>query len=478
MEGLESPATATLAAERAAPSRRSRLVVLLLVLLGAAGCGPRPEPVERILLIAVDGLEWRVALPLVQGGHMPELRALMERGSHGWLETLAPTRSPVIWTSVATSKNPESHGISGFDVSRGDRGGTRLVRSFDRRTKAFWNILSDYGRTVNVIGWWVTYPVEAINGLMVAQTNTVSMRETRRMRKGSLAEGMPHQVHPPDREAEIFAILHETEGGLNGIIERTFGDAARPQQAPLEALLEASRWSLRADATYAAIAEELAREGAFDLMAVYLGGADVVGHRFWRYLEPAAYRHPPTREEAERFGGIIPSYYVYLDRIIGKLRDATPGTPTVFVVSDHGMAAYRTDAPYRPDDPLRELNSGNHANAEPGVFVAAGPRIRRSGRVASRVEDLPTIGSIYDVTPTLLALLDLPVGEDMVGSVLGGVIEEAPLRRCFRPTVASHDDGAWVSERARLRAESVEGGASDRDDPERIEQLRALGYVE
>ena len=100
---------------------------------------------------------------------MPTIAGLIERGAPGLLETTRPTFSPIIWTSIATGKGAAQHGIRGF--VRRQRGGQprRLYNNYDRKTKAFWNILSDYGRSVAVLGWWLTYPVEPVNGLLVWQ---------------------------------------------------------------------------------------------------------------------------------------------------------------------------------------------------------------------------------------------------------------------------------------------------------------------
>ncbi len=78
------------------------------------------------------------------------------------------------------------------------------------------------------------------------------------------------------------------------------------------------------------------------------------------------------------------------------------------------------------------------------------------------------MGSVLDVTPTLLTLLGIPVGADMEGRVLARVL----AREADRATqIASHDGDAWRSARAGLDAAALE------EDEERLEQLRALGYV-
>src|SRR5207253_10752899 len=42
------------------------------------------------------------------------------------------------------------------------------VSGNERITKAFWNILSDYGARVGVVNWWVTWPPDKVNGYMVS----------------------------------------------------------------------------------------------------------------------------------------------------------------------------------------------------------------------------------------------------------------------------------------------------------------------
>jgi predicted AlkP superfamily phosphohydrolase/phosphomutase len=124
-----------------------------------------------ILFIGLDGLEWDVVLPLLERGDMPVLMGLMKRGSYGLLKTWRPTSSPIIWTTIATGRTGRAHGVRGFVKEQATE--TReLYTNSDRTTKALWNILTDYHKRVATGGWWMTYPVERINGVMIAQTNT------------------------------------------------------------------------------------------------------------------------------------------------------------------------------------------------------------------------------------------------------------------------------------------------------------------
>jgi hypothetical protein len=89
-----------------------------------------------------------------------------------------------------------------------------------------------------------------------------------------------------------------------------------------------------------------------------------------------------------------------------------------------------------------------------GILFARGRGVWRGERVFST--------SIYDVTPTVLAWLGLPVGEDMQGRV-AHFLEARPVA-----TVTTHD----------VRPVERLGGASPEVEDAIVEQLRGLGYVE
>ncbi len=457
---------------------RSISIFLLALMAWSGGsCSERqssstPSPV---LLIGVDGFEWDVLLPLLREGDAPTLAALVNRGVYGLLETTRPTFSPILWTSIATGKSADQHGIRGF-VGRQDGGATRrLFTNYDRKTKAFWNILSDYGRSVAIVGWWLTYPAEPVNGVMVSQVNTLDQADRRQGRailKGRLVADLEGQVYPRQRLEPMLEIHRRVVRDLPELNRQNFGSFAHPLGVLAKRLWENTQWAFLADATYVEIARQIAHED-WDLLALYLGGADVAGHRFWRYMHPESFQHPPSADETDNFGELIAEYYRYVDRAIGSVLDKMPDETTVVIVSDHGMHAVNRGKAFRPDGIPNDLNSGHHRDAPPGVFIAAGPGIERPVAMpaANRLQrsQLDRSASIFDITPTLLALLDIPVGEDMQGRVLE---EWLAGDRATVGSVPSHDTPEWLLARAELNARV--GVSSD----ERLEQLRALGYID
>jgi hypothetical protein len=266
-----------------------------------------------------------------------------------------------------------------------------------------------------------------------------------------------------------LAVVPEVEAEMPELTRRVFGELPDPFDPVAGRLWDACRWSLRADEIYRRIALDLLRDGEpFDLFAVYFGGPDVLGHRFWRYLFPDSYENPPTDEQVRVYGRLIPDYYVHIDAILGELLAAAPSDANVIVISDHGMSAARKDKPFEPTSPVKSLRSGGHRQAPPGILVAAGPDIRGTPGELSidglAREDLPSIGSVLDVTPTLLALMGVPLGRDMDGQVMAELTEATPTG-----WVDSHTPDGWF----RGRSDAVQTPMSE----ERLEQLRGLGYI-
>ncbi|MEE8278833.1 MAG: phosphodiesterase, partial [Thermoanaerobaculia bacterium] len=77
--------------------------------------------------------------------------------------------------------------------------------------------------------------------------------------------------------------------------------------------------------------------------------------------------------------------------------------------------------------------------------------------------------TLFDIAPTILALLGLPIPEDLPGRVLEELLEPEFLARYPIRRIASYEDLIPLP----ARAPGVEG-----EDEEALEMLRALGYIE
>jgi hypothetical protein len=415
-----------------------RLVPLLTViaLVFAAGVaaaaylgpGAAPAPPDfavvptglRVRVLGIDGLERRMAEQRVARGEMPHLQGLLARGARARLRAEPEQVPAIVWTTIATGRGPEVHGIQSTGARRlaGMRTPVALAgegpltaalaaagdllrithaqpaTAVLRGVKAFWSVASEKGLRVGVVNWWATWPAPAVNGYVVTD------RAFFKLEKGGAFD---RETHPPEAFERLRALLPRSALDRPRLLDRFHASAA------------------------------LALRGTSppDLEAVYLPGLDI---ETMQRLGEAASADPAALEarlEAVR------AYYRDVDVLLGELLAASGPSDLVVLVGDPGRLARR-----EPD-------------AE-GLLVLAG------GPVAAR--DLGA-ASERDVAPTVLHLCGLPVSRELSGQVL-----EAALKPEFR---AAHPVRA-VASYGRPPAARPADSAFDR---EMLEELRSLGYI-
>lgn len=442
-----------------------------LLSITLAACDRGPAPPGPVVLIGVDGLSWNVLLPLVHEGRVPHLEALMRQGVAGRLATLEPTVSPTIWTTIATGRGPDAHGVRHFVQTDPESGEQVPVTSNVRRVPALWNILSAWERRVGVVGWWVTWPAEPVNGVLVSSYSRPVPAAG--LWKGRLYENLPEQTWPRELFADLKPLLEEELERLDESTAAIFPTLARRRGLRV-AQLEQSKAAFLADRVFTATAVAVLERQAepFDFFAVYLNGVDVVGHRFWKFYRPQDFQYEIPEPAVQTFGPIIPDYVAEVDRLVGRiLAAAQQQGGTVLVVSDHGMHA----AAGAVKDPKKGM-SGHHTDAPDGVLLAAGPLIRRAGGegdgagrpLPTAEEDLPRVGTVFDVAPTVLYLQGVPLSEELEGRVMERLLLPGLLDR--HPPAAT---GPYPFDRPAGDGQAI---ATQMDEALK-EQLRALGYI-
>jgi len=458
---------------------------------GAAAGAGGARPGGTVLLVGLDGADWNIIDPLLAAGRMPRLDRLIRGGVRGRMRTIEPILSPVLWTSIATGVVPGRHGILDF-VATTEREGERVpVTSSQRRVKAFWNMLSESGVRVGVVGWWATWPAEIVDGFVVSDRVAYQLAGARpleeRDRRG--------KVYPADADDLVVSVATAPESILPADLApfmRLPADEAGlpPAQARL---VEDFRTVLASGRTYVGAALALAARERTDVTAVYLEGTDTVGHLFMPFAPPPLAGVDPAGRQ--RFGRTVDAYHEHADELLGRLIDGVKPA-TVIVVSDHG---------FRSGDnrPLTESRIGYGAAADwhrkYGVLVLNGPPFRKG----TAIEE----ASILDITPTILRVCALPVGEDMDGRPIEAAFDPAwaaanPERyvptwegsRAPAPARAAAVSGAEAGagpgatagpdgtaaggNRSGTAGSPDAGGSPDAEgDAERLRRLRDLGYL-
>lgn len=423
-----------------------------------------PEAQDPVLLLGLDGLDWDLVLPWVEAGRMPNLARLLERGTWGELRSISPLLSPLIWTTVATGVSPEVHGILDFVEHDRETGKRIPVTSGSREVPALWNIASALERRVDVVGWWGTWPAEKIDGTLVTDRLYYTLSE------GSGESAVPEEtaglVSPSERTREFVELRRravretgwEELRAFMGVSHATFDDAvaaARGLAEPVDGLQRI----LASSRTYLESGLALADEDP-DLLMVYLEGTDTIGHLLAAYMPPPI-ADDVTARQAAVYAAAVPRYFEHVDAWLGRyLRSCPLDEWTWMVVSDHGFK-WGEDRP-RGLSETAGLTAATGATAplwhkDDAVFVIAGREIPARGRVSGS-------GSVYDVAPTVTALLGLPPGVGWRGQPLPGVPR----------TSSSPVDYATL---LTWKTTGPANGEPSATNDEILARLQALGYL-
>lgn len=445
----------------------------LAAALFGAGCSQKQAaPHHPVVLIGVDGMAWEVAKPLLLKGKLPNLEKLVRRGASGFLYTLKPALSPVVWTTIATGTAPERHGIINF---LDPRSGQPFTQN-SRRGRALWDVASEYGLKTLCVGWWVSYPAPEIEGWMVAPYSAAG--QDNQNWKGNLSEDLADQTWPRGLLEEIWPIARGVSAPdrFKEIDAGYLGDVDPTQLDELERrMVDQTRWSVAADETFVRITTTLLARPDVDpdLTMVYLGGPDVASHRFWRYAWPHQFQYEVPAGGIAELSDRIERFYVQADRMIGEVVAASPEDANFIVCSDHGFYAVATRAPN-----LSGFSAHHLDPAPPGVIVMAGPDVKQYGadELLSEDRSIPprNVGQVFEIAPVVQHLLGIPLARDLKvadgGALMKNAVSDAlKTARPPIPSIPSHDDG--------FREPTAPLGVDDEKVRGITAWLESLGYL-
>ncbi|MCE9592863.1 MAG: alkaline phosphatase family protein [Planctomycetes bacterium] len=445
---------------------------------------PTPPPDGRapsglkIVLIGIDGATWDVIDPMLDTGELPTFAGLIQRGSRAPLESQTPILSPCIWTTIATGRNRKDHGIFRFRSTTTTADRPRLMATTDRTAPAIWNMVTSFGVGVGVVGWWVTWPAEAVEGFIVSDrmaysrwtTWTDGAKARYLTHPENLAERLKSLVVDPVKAPpvdELFALADFNEAERAEILAV---DRPIPFHAP-----SVFKFGYCEQRTYERIATELYSHSQPSLSLLFLVAVDPISHTYWHLFKPNAFGPGVDADQARRLGKLVPAIYRHDDRYLGELLPKFDANTVVIVVSDHGFKASgklpgaSKEIDYNAvgiarieelDDPVNIGQSGVH-DLDGVLFAAGGPILRGAA--------LKTKATVLDVTPTVLALLGLPIARNMPGRVLEEWIDPAFLVAHPITTIDAYE--------SRCKP-TVFGADADVDDSGRTELLNSLGYTD
>jgi pentatricopeptide repeat protein len=424
-------------------------VVLAIARVPPAHLRAAADPPPRVAIFGIDAADWRVIDPLIAAGDLPTFARLKRVGSVGVIRSEPPLLSPIIWTTIATGREPEDHGVLDFMVDT-PGGGQAPVNGGSRRVKAIWEMWSNANRNVLVTGWWATWPADHVRGVLVSdRIATPHLRDQARPDTGL--------VFPAARWTDVRPMLTSPEkldyAALSRLIpltSREFADALAAERQSTSSLYQNPiahfRAALAATRSSRRISTELIRSVQPDLWAVYYELVDTTSHLF-------------TKDKA-RSEAAIRSAYIEMDAALADAAHLLDPAALVLVISDHGFQP--ADAAIR-EDPA-DLTAGATAWHRPYGIAAVSTAGALAGTTAPpRFAAIGTITPL-DVVPSLLAYGRLPVARDMPGRIVVLTAGAAPPAARIA-SYGAHDQPG----------DSLAGAAPGAK--EELERLRALGYV-
>jgi predicted AlkP superfamily phosphohydrolase/phosphomutase len=386
---------------------------------------------------------------LIAKGQMPALKKLISKGVHGNISTMNPPYSPMLWSSVATGKTPDKHGVLGFIEIMPNMKGIRPVTVTSRKAKAIWNILHHEGYKSNLVGWWPSHPAEPVNGVVVSDKfQKVQMNPKA---KNSIPKGTIHPESFMKELGDLRMFPHEiTEAHI-----LPFFPKAKDIDQDKDRHLQSFAKIMAENTTVHCAATNVMRNTEWDFMGVYYDLIDHFCHAFMKF-------HPPKQNAIpqdlfDMYKDAVVGSYRYQDMMLGRVMDLVDEDTTIIVMSDHGFESGHKrilKMPKYPAAPALE-------HRQFGIFVAAGPNIKKNEKVFGL--------GLIDIAPTILHMYDLPVGKDMDGNVALDIFE--------KPAKPKYID-SWEQVGGDFGQHEIDHKGDQISDQETMEQLIELGYIE
>ncbi len=244
---------------------------------------------KKVILLGIDGGTFNLIKPYIKRGELPTFKKVLEKGSHGKLETTIPCLSMPAIPSLFTGTNPGKLGVFGFLKSD-----SSPLTYNDIKEKAFWDVLGDEGYKSCVVNFTGTYPPRIRNGIMIA---------------GNAPSEDSEYVYPTEMKSEV--------GGFYSEFERIKKLEENPAKNMNRIIAHArlavnNRWK---------IFKNLMTSYKFDLGALWIVLSDDIQYYFWELKD------------------VMLGFFRQIDDILKDLIE-TFADYNLIIVSDHGFEEY------------------------------------------------------------------------------------------------------------------------------------------
>ncbi|MEJ2296817.1 MAG: alkaline phosphatase family protein [Candidatus Lokiarchaeota archaeon] len=382
---------------------------------------------EKAILLALDGFSWNLINELINNNKMKHLKSIINKGVSSKLIAEGFLSSPKIFCSIFTGKIPEKHGIRDFYSKESDLNSEQIWDILESNIPEELNFIGDLDIKARSEAYSLKFLMKTFWKLIKFHFPlTPLFKITRRAMLLFFKKGLQERIH---LLKEIELIIHSN------------------------------------------LYLKLLKKFELDFSVFFDYSFDTLSHIYWR-----------DKGEASKYEKILPNAYKIVDHFIGKVNKiAQKDNYYLVICSDHGFESIKKEdrQDYRAINTLyllRELNyyydaleflhyeseplfeikaytkklivrinqsinliptlkidfpngkklrvdsiidfnpahTGDHSK-DNGVFIIYGPKVKKGLRIGDITP--------YDITPTILRLLNIELPPDIDGKVLEELLE-------------------------------------------------------
>jgi len=261
--------------------------------------GSRP----RLAGIGLDGSPYPLIQSYTEKGFMPNLAAILKRGSFLQMESSIPEISSVAWSSFITATNPAEHGIYGFMDLKPGSYQFYFPNYKDIKAKTLWAGFAEKNKSSVVLNIPSTYPARPVKGVLTA---------------GFVAIDLEKATTPPAAYQYLKSIGYQTDINVGkarkdtGYLLESIHDNLQKRITAFDHFWEKEDW---------------------DFFIGVITETDRLHHFLW----------PAAEDENHKYHSDFVDFYKKVDQYIGKVYDRLEEDTTFFALSDHGFCNITTE---------------------------------------------------------------------------------------------------------------------------------------
>lgn len=273
---------------------------------------------ERLLVIGLDGATFDLILPWVEAGKLPTFQHLLQTGAAAPLRSVVHPYTAQAWTTMVTGYNAGEHRIFDFWERDFATYGFKLLNASMRTKPAIWNYLSQRDIPVIVVNVPMSYPPEAVNGVMISGRDTPGLDSDY-----TYPSSFKHELK--QKLARDYVIVPDDW------LYAQRNDFAKVRDALLDEI------DVRIDTV-----QYLMQDRDWKFCMFVISATDGAMHFLWRFHDETYPLFDP--ELATALANPLLQIYRHIDNRLAELLEKLLDDTKIVLVSDHGGGSNPIDA--------------------------------------------------------------------------------------------------------------------------------------